>query len=238
MMTFHNSLHDIQKQVYENYQRLTKAEPRILKRFVERRRLLLSECFPLPASGAILDVGCGEGVFLAGLFGLKEFKRFGLDLTRMNCVVTRQRIPDAIVIQGEAEALPFADNKFDIVFVNGVFHHVSDWVKMANELVRVATSNGWIIIIEPNRLNPMFAALSILKRHERGLLSFDVRCLLKILNPQLLNTCFRRFNHFDFPYYHFPPRFLEAFVDLLHNKLLPGLLSTHALFVGQKPDEK
>ena len=238
IVTSHNGLRNIQKQVYEDYQRVAKAEPRILKRFVERRRLLLTECFPWPASGAVLDVGCGEGVFLAGLFGSRGFTRFGLDLTRMNCIVTCQRIPDARVTQGDAESLPFADNSFNIVFVNGVFHHVAGRAKMANELVRVTTSNGWIIVIEPNRFNPLYAALTLLKRHERGLLSFDAGHLVEIMKPQLLNTCVRAFNHFDFPYYHLPPRFLEAFVDLLHNKLPSGLLSTHILFVGQKAGEK
>ncbi len=208
---------------------------RILERFLRRRRAVLDAAVPWPATGAVLDVGCGEGQFLEYLFLPRGYRLFGLDLSEGNVAACRARLPDAHVTQGDAEQLPYAADQFDVVFVNGVFHHVKQDLGMAAELVRVARPGGWLAIIEPNRRNPLYAAVALAQRHERGLLRFDARRLFAFLAPRLEQAQLVPFSHFDFPFYGFPPAWLEPAVDRLQRGRPRTGLHTHFLLVGRKP---
>ena len=58
------------------------------------------------------------------------------------------------IIVAPAEALPFADGSFDVVFSHEVIEHVRDDRAAAREMVRVAAPSGKIVIFAPNRLYP------------------------------------------------------------------------------------
>ena len=45
--------------------------------------------------------------------------------------------------QGNVLDLPFEDDRFDVVFSNGVLHHTTDWKKGLAELMRVLKPGGW-----------------------------------------------------------------------------------------------
>ena len=57
-------------------------------------------------------------------------------------------------MKARAEELPFADNFFDIVFLNEVLEHVEDDKRTISESIRVLKVGGKIIIFAPNRLFP------------------------------------------------------------------------------------
>lgn len=46
------------------------------------------------------------------------------------------------MLQGDAEALPFADGAFDLVFNWGVIPHTTDMDKALSEVVRVCKPGG------------------------------------------------------------------------------------------------
>lgn len=48
-------------------------------------------------------------------------------------------------------ALPFKDNQFDLVMCSHVWGHVEDRKELADEIMRVTTSDAYIISINPNR---------------------------------------------------------------------------------------
>ena len=50
-------------------------------------------------------------------------------------------------MQGDAEALPFADEFFDIVYSNGVLHHTNDTEKAVDEVFRVLKPGGRAVIM-------------------------------------------------------------------------------------------
>ena len=63
-------------------------------------------------------------------------------------------------VRGEAEALPFADESFDLVFGHAVLHHIPDIDRAFAEFERVLRPGGTIVFCgEPSRYGDSIAAL-------------------------------------------------------------------------------
>jgi hypothetical protein len=56
-----------------------------------------------------------------------------------------------------------------------VLHHVADPLAVLEEMKRV--SNSYIIVLEPNRNNPLVYSFSLVKKEERGGLKFTMSYL-------------------------------------------------------------
>lgn len=90
-----------------------------------------------------LDVGCGTGALTA------EFvRRLGAESVSA-CDPSLPfvenfsiRFPDVTVKHGAAEALPFADDSFDVALAQLVFHFVTDPEKSLGEMMRVTKRGG------------------------------------------------------------------------------------------------
>ncbi len=70
----------------------------------------------IPASSALLDIGCGPGRLLLHLRRMGFRRLFGVDFVFPPLL----KIDFARVVQGRAEALPFAGEKFSAAFLVGV----------------------------------------------------------------------------------------------------------------------
>lgn len=106
----------------------------------------------------ILDMGCGEGVWL-DMF--KEFTEpeniFGFDIDNegINKFLELEKsesskIPPNNLKICKAEKLDFESEIFDIIFSNEVIEHVEDDLKTLEESFRVLKKGGKIIIFTPN----------------------------------------------------------------------------------------
>jgi SAM-dependent methyltransferase len=73
------------------------------------------------------------------------------------------------VVQCGATDLPFPDGSFDVAFEANLLHHVEDRTKVVREMARV--SRRWVVLIEPNRYNPLMLAFGLVVPAERGLLT-------------------------------------------------------------------
>ena len=120
-------------------------------RFGQERRLdLIRRYVPLEGR-AILDVGCGIGIYI------QQFRRFsshvyGIDIDAEHLAEARVRAP--FLVQGGGEYLPFADNSFDVVIIHEVLEHMTDDAAAAREAVRVVRPGGRVVVYAPNRLYP------------------------------------------------------------------------------------
>ncbi|HUI03926.1 MAG TPA: methyltransferase domain-containing protein [Acidimicrobiales bacterium] len=74
----------------------------------------------LPAGRPRVDLGCGAGRF-AGVLGRPVV---GLDAARAMLAQCRRRAPGALLVQGDLEALPFADKAFAGAWANMSYLHV------------------------------------------------------------------------------------------------------------------
>jgi SAM-dependent methyltransferase len=117
----------------------------------------------IPLNGCILDVGCGNGIF-TGRFASCASSVVGLDSSTHLLGQNAHKI----LVCGDATTLPFEDNRYDIVFEANLLHHVSNRIRVIEEMRRV--TRRYVVLLEPNRYNPLMFALSLAVRAERGVL--------------------------------------------------------------------
>lgn len=98
----------------------------------------------------ILDVGCGTGLFLkAAVQG--GLHAHGVDISQRAVEISKKNVPEATVLLGKGEALPFDDKFFDYLFYGGTLEHFLDIDKGLSEGCRVAKDEAIFMIIVPNK---------------------------------------------------------------------------------------
>jgi len=105
----------------------------------------------------ILDLGCGSGE-TSVYFALQGAQVFASDLSGGFLGVARALAGKFGIrlrpVQTDAGRLPFRDHSFDVVFGNGVLHHV-DLARTAPEVHRVLKPGGKAAFVEPLPYNPV-----------------------------------------------------------------------------------
>lgn len=106
---------------------------------------------PAPAA-QVLDVACGAGLLVTS-FAATARKVFGVDLSRAMLVEAEKR--SAALGQrntdyrlGDGEALPYADQTFDIVSCKLAFHYFHDPQRAIAEMQRVTRRGGRIVLVD------------------------------------------------------------------------------------------
>ncbi len=89
------------------------------------------------AVASVLDVGTGTGVF-AEAFARENLQVSGVDPDKDLLDHARRIVPGARFVEGVAEALPFPDRAFDLVFLGHVLHETDDPVLALTEGRRAA----------------------------------------------------------------------------------------------------
>lgn len=90
----------------------------------------------------VLDVGTGEGQIAR--LAVREGAQLvaGVDPTRAQLTVARERAGGVLYARANADALPFPDASFDAVVVCLVFEHIADHVPAIREIARVLAPGG------------------------------------------------------------------------------------------------
>jgi SAM-dependent methyltransferase len=99
------------------------------------------------SAGRVLDVGCGNGIYLQQLRS-RGVDAVGCDLSFGMLVAARNAI-DArqILVHADAQALPFGDSSFDIILAPHMLYHVPDRPRALAELRRVLRSGGRLVAV-------------------------------------------------------------------------------------------
>jgi ubiquinone/menaquinone biosynthesis C-methylase UbiE len=107
----------------------------------ENSRRFLAQC----RGKRVLEMGCGialHGRFLAE----NGIDYTGVDYSRASLRLAREHFAQnglrARFVHSDGTALPFADASFDLVFSDGVVHHIPDMAGACRELVRVVRPGG------------------------------------------------------------------------------------------------
>ncbi len=122
------------------------------KMFTYRRHLAVTEMELCALKGKnILEIGSGGGSH-SSLFRKYGANVTSVDITLERVVSTADRLAlvkegSAIVVQADAERLPFEDDSFDIVYSNGVLHHSEDTNKCIDEVYRVLKPEGRAVLM-------------------------------------------------------------------------------------------
>lgn len=188
--------------------------------------------FDFKPSLKILDVGCGSGynsrifrdVFKLDVKALDVYKHTNIEKFGLSFEL------------GSVFELPFADKTFDYVYAQDVLHHVDEQTqarpqheKALQELARVVKPDGYIIIVEANRYNPLFYP------HMVKLLGHDHFRHEYLVD--LLNTIFKNFTLklFEIHYYNSRVLWLWRFYETVMEKFAPRslLAYTFAIIKGE-----
>lgn len=103
----------------------------------------------------VLDVGCGEGVYLDVLSAHAEV--VGVDLNAAYLCTARMRSasPNVRLARMAAQRPAFADHTFDAIVLIETLEHLNDGQAAIAELARVLRPGGQLLITVPNKLFPV-----------------------------------------------------------------------------------
>ncbi|HWG58098.1 MAG TPA: class I SAM-dependent methyltransferase [Candidatus Acidoferrales bacterium] len=126
----------------EGQRLLDKADaPAWISKFLERH---------LSHTRSLLSVGCGPGVFLRELAeSHPEIEVVGVDASPVRIQQARQRLAglrNARACVGDALALPFEANRFDLVFCRFLLEYLPDKLFAVREMARVCSDGGKILL--------------------------------------------------------------------------------------------
>ncbi len=103
-----------------------------------------------PNPRRILDVGAGDGAISAELQRVTGAEVACVDVSEQAIRVCRERGLEAHCLEIDRTPLPFADHRFDLVFMTEVVEHLVNPDFALDEVRRVLTSKGRLILSTPN----------------------------------------------------------------------------------------
>ncbi|MDR0560314.1 MAG: class I SAM-dependent methyltransferase [Prevotellaceae bacterium] len=125
----------------------------------ERRAKYFIDLGEINRDSAILEIGCGTGIFTQKIYSATSADITAVDVSPALLEQARTKMPDVKFLEEDAMSLSFEDNTFDVVYGSSVLHHL-DMPTALSEFYRVlrSTANrgkpGKLIFAEPNMLNP------------------------------------------------------------------------------------
>lgn len=102
----------------------------------------------------VLENGCGVGTYLPRL---RQFAPHvhGLEYDAARATEAAHCDPQALVVCGAGEHLPYPANMFDLILSNEVIEHVQDDRLAVSEMARVLRPGGRLVVFCPNRWYPV-----------------------------------------------------------------------------------
>lgn len=99
----------------------------------------------------ILDIGSGWGCFQAWQFAKRDYNVTAIDICPEFIFASENVARDCYFerIVTDCTTLPFKDQSFDIIYCKETLHHINHPAILLDELWRVCSPNGLILIKEP-----------------------------------------------------------------------------------------
>lgn len=95
----------------------------------------------------VLEIGCGTGNYTELIFKVTNAKIYGLDRSTGMLEKARAKNPSINYLEGDATYLnSFAGQKFDVVYMIDVIHHIKDIDTMFKNIFRILKDDGSLFI--------------------------------------------------------------------------------------------
>ncbi len=119
-------------------------------------------------SDHVLEVGTGLGVF-SGLLSRQAALYRGIEYDETTCLAAKMRVPDPEwITRGDAQALEFEAESFDVVVCLELLEHLPDYRKALDEIVRVLRPGGRLLASIPYVRNGAPSAINPHHLYEPG----------------------------------------------------------------------
>jgi ubiquinone/menaquinone biosynthesis C-methylase UbiE len=136
-------------------ERFARTSAQMVERELKRREELrdrLRRFVPLAGNERVLDSGAGTGA-LALAFGPLVARVVALDVVPELLVLGREAAAAAgldrvVFVEGDATALPFERDSFDLTATHRTLHHVARPELVISELARVTRMGGRVLVID------------------------------------------------------------------------------------------
>jgi 2-polyprenyl-3-methyl-5-hydroxy-6-metoxy-1,4-benzoquinol methylase len=109
----------------------------------------LDSVFKLPENGSLLEIGCGNGGFLASFSSYRpQWTLTGLDVTE-NGKKLIEKIPNAFYVKGSLESLD-STSKYNLVVLSHTLEHIPNPLSFLKEVLEKLSDNGVIFVQGPD----------------------------------------------------------------------------------------
>jgi ubiquinone/menaquinone biosynthesis C-methylase UbiE len=140
--------------------------------------------------GAVLDVGCGTGLFLSQV-AAQVSMIVGVDISRkllLKAEDKAKKLSNVFVLQADADHLPFREGLFDAVFAFTVLQNMPKPSETLGELKRVAKLGGSVVVTGLKKAFPLDTFMDVLEGTSLRVVSFvdieDLKCYVAVLASQ------------------------------------------------------
>ena len=151
-----NQIRDTKQEEYWNnraksYSKQYGLDTEFNKLKVQRKINIVQQYIDL--TGKLLEVGCGTGIYTRELSKINS-SLIAVDISQkmLNIAATQCLLPE--FLQMDARKMNLPNNSFDIVFSAFLLQHVHIY-PVLSEMNRVLKTNGYIVALVPNILNPI-----------------------------------------------------------------------------------
>jgi SAM-dependent methyltransferase len=149
----------------------------VVAQFAQQRIAFLRQSISFSEIKNALDVGCGNGF---STFYMNELvETWGVDLSWVMLSDHPFR-HSGRVARGKIPSLPYASESFDLVYSWEVLHHLQDPQQAVQEMIRI--SKKYVIIVEPNRNNPVQLAFSLLNKEHRWVQRYSLKYMKELMS--------------------------------------------------------
>ena len=150
-------VNDLFRRIAPRYDLINDLQSFGLHRHWKRRLIKMAA---VRSGATALDLCCGTGD-VAFALARRDAKVTGLDFSEPMLAVAKERgsrrgIHRPTFIEGDAQALPFSDNSFEIVTVSYGLRNLASWERGLEEMLRVARPGGRLLVLDFGK--PDFAA--------------------------------------------------------------------------------
>lgn len=211
-----------QQEFWEMVENRREPSHPVVTAFAKPKVEIIARTLRLPRQAKFLEIGCGNGFFTACLS--ERWEVTALDRSRRMLSLN----PHKNLLQGSVERLPFPDRCYDIVFSANLLHHLEDPQHAVKEMVRV--SKRFLVLIEPNRNNPLMYLFSRIKKEERGAVKFSLDYLTGLIRQEKLNLLFSCTHGSVVP--NKTPKLFLPFLNPLNKKILMGF---YIMAIAERP---
>ena len=138
--------------------------------------------------GAILDVGCGTGLFFRHV-AFKAQTVVGVDISRQllaKAAGQAKELGNVFLLQADADHLPFTECFFEVAFAFTLLQNMPEPSKTLLELERVVAHKGNVIVTGLKRVFPLDQFLEILELSDFVCSAFvndeELKCYVAVLS--------------------------------------------------------